>query len=168
MAFLDDEQQGLAVEIASLLTERGETVAVAEATAGGLISAALLWMPGASKYYRGGGVLYTLNSRIVLAGYPAAELAEYRGTTPEMIEKLAGLMRERLDATWCIAESGLAGPTGGRSGAAPGKVTIGVSGPVSRVEVIETGSDDREANMAAFATLSLRLLRNAIAEHAAA
>lgn len=166
MAFLTDEQQGLALEISSLLIERGESVAVAEATAGGLISAALLWVPGASRYYKGGGVVYTLNSRIVLAGYPAEELAEYRGTTPEMIGKLADLMRRRLDATWCIAETGLAGPTGGRSGAAPGRVTIGVAGPVSRVAVVETGSDDREENMVEFATRSLRMLRNAIVENA--
>ena len=72
MAFLNDEQQALASEIAKLLTDRGETVAVAESTTGGLVSAALLWTPGASRYYSGGGVLYTLNSRVVLAGAPSA------------------------------------------------------------------------------------------------
>lgn len=167
MGFLTDEQQGLALEIATLLSEAGESVAVAEGTAGGLISAALLWVPGASKYFKGGGVVYTLNSRIVLAGYPAEELADYRGTTPEMIAKLAELMRVRLDATWCVAESGLAGPTGGRSGAAPGRVTIGVAAPVTRIEVFETGVDDREANMIDFATRSLRMLRDAILENGA-
>jgi PncC family amidohydrolase len=147
-----------------LLTERGETVAVAEATTGGLISAALLWVAGASRYYAGGGVTYTLNSRIALAGVPAETLENYRGTTPEMIATLAASMRERLGATWCIAESGLAGPTGGRSGAAPGRTTVGVAGPVTRTEVFETGSDDREANMIAFATLALGYFRDAILE----
>ena len=109
-------------------------------------------------------MLYTLNSRIVLAGYPAEELADYKGTTPEMIAKLAELMRAKLDATWCVAESGLAGPTGGRSGAAPGRVSVSVAGPVSKVAVIETGIDDREANMIEFATISLRMLRDAIVE----
>ena len=56
-SFLNPEQQTLAKEIATLLTDRGQTVAVAEATSGGLISAALLWVPGASRYYAGGGVL---------------------------------------------------------------------------------------------------------------
>lgn len=164
MAFLTEEQQSLAREIAEALVARGETIAVAEATAGGLISAALLWVPGASRYYAGGGVTYTLNSRIQLAGVPPATLENYRGTTPEMISTLAESMRQRLGADWCIAESGLAGPTGGRSGAAPGRVTIGVAGPVNRTEVVETGSDDREANMIAFATLALRFLRDAIRE----
>lgn len=164
MAFLNDEQKALANEIAALLTERGEKVAVAEATAGGIVSAALLWVPGASRYYAGGGVTYTLNSRIQLAGVPAETLENYKGTTPEMIATLAESMRQRLGADWCISESGLAGPTGGRSGAAPGRVTVGVAGPVSRTEVFETGIDDREANMIDFATKALRYLRDAIVE----
>jgi PncC family amidohydrolase len=162
MAFLNDEQKALANETAALLTERGEKVAVAEGTAGGLVSAALLWVPGASRYYAGGGVTYTLNSRIMLAGVPAETLENYRGTTPEMIATLAESMRQRLGADWCIAESGLAGPTGGRSGAAPGRVTIGVAGPISRTEVFETGIADREANMIDFTTRTLRYLRDAI------
>ena len=116
MSFLTDEQKDLANEIAALLTERGETVCVAESTTGGLVSAALLWVAGASKYYAGGSVLYTLGSRTALAGVPASMFENYRGTTPEMIAAIADAMRQRLGATWCIAESGLAGPTRGRSG----------------------------------------------------
>jgi len=160
--FLNEEQQTLALDIATYLTDHGETVAVAEATAGGLISAALLWVPGASKYYRGGGVVYTLDSRTALAGVPPDQYANYRGSTPGMLASLAESMRQRLDATWCIAESGLAGPTGSRFGAPPGKVTISVAGPVEYTEVIETGLSDREANMIEFATRSLRILNSAI------
>jgi PncC family amidohydrolase len=161
--FLNPEQEALAQEIATLLTERGQTVAVAEATTGGLISAALLWVAGASRYYAGGGVLYTLNSRTALAGVPASLFENYRGTTPEIISAMAEAMRSRLGATWCIAESGLAGPTTGRSGLPPGRTTIGVAGPISRTEVVETGlGEDRAANMVEFTTRSLRMLRDAI------
>ena len=162
--FLTAEQETLAGEIATLLIERGERVAVAEGTAGGLISAALLAVPGASRYYAGGGVVYTLQSRVALTGVSAEQYANYRGTTSEMIAALAEAMRQRLEANWCIAESGIAGPTGGRSGAPPGRVTIGVAGPVARTEVIETGHADRVENMVEFATLSLRMLRDAIRE----
>ena len=103
MSFLTDEQKDLANEIAALLTERGETVCVAESTTGGLVSAALLWVAGASKYYAGGSVLYTLGSRTALAGVPASMFENYRGTTPEMITAIADAMRQRLGATWCIA-----------------------------------------------------------------
>jgi nicotinamide-nucleotide amidase len=167
VSFFTPEQVALAAEIAAALTERGETVCVAEGTAGGLISAALLSVPGASRYYLGGGVLYTLKSRIALAGMSPETYENYRGTTSEMLQALAEAMRARLDATWCVAESGLAGPTGGRSGAAPGHVTMAVVGPATRVEVAETGIADREANMVEFAARSLRLLRDAIVQASA-
>lgn len=166
-AFLTPEQKTLAEEIATLLGSRGETIAVAETTAGGLVSAALLWVPGASRYYRGGGVLYTRASRIALAGQPAEEYANYQGTTPALLTSLADAMRERLDASWCIAEGGMAGPTSGRSGAPPGRTTIAVVGPVRRTEVMETGLADREENMSEFTTLTLRFLRDAIRSAAA-
>jgi len=162
MAFLNEEQEALANDIAGLLTGRGETVSVAEATAGGLVSAALLWVPGASKYYAGGGVVYTLNSRTVLAGITPIDPATYKGTTAAMVADMAESLRQRLGSTWCIAESGLAGPTSGRSGAAPGRVNIAVAGPVRRAETIETGTADRTENMILFTTLSLRMLRDAI------
>src|SRR5947209_11311691 len=111
-SFLNTEQQDLAREIASALTDRGETVVVAEGTAGGLISAALLWVPGASRYFAGGAVLYTINSRVALAGAPAEMFANYSGTTEQMLLAAAESLRQRLGATWCLTESGIAGPTG--------------------------------------------------------
>lgn len=162
--FLNDEQKRLALDIGTRLTERGETVAVAESTTGGLISAALLSVAGASRYYAGGGVLYTLASRTALAGVSSEQYTNYRGTTPEMLATLAESMRQRLGATWCIGESGLAGPTGSRFGAPAGHVTLGVAGPVRRTEVSETGLSDREANMVEFASRGLRLLSRAIKE----
>ena len=162
--FLNAEQEALTAEIASVLTERGETVAVAEATTGGLVSAALLSVAGASRYYAGGGVVYTLNSRIQLAGVSSEDYANYRGTTPDLIASLAEAMRQRLRATWVIAESGLAGPTGGRSGAPAGRTTVGVAGPVARTEVFETGISDRVDNMVEFTTIALRYLRDAVLE----
>ncbi len=160
--FLTDEQSTLALEIAELLIARGEKVAVSESTTGGLVSAALLSVGGASKYFAGGGVVYTLASRTALAGVPAEQYANYQGTTPEMLATLAEAMRQRLDATWCIAESGLAGPTGGRFGAPAGKTTLSVAGPVVRTEVMQTGIADRVENMVEFTTLTLRFLKQAI------
>jgi nicotinamide-nucleotide amidase len=109
-------------------------------------------------------VVYTLNSRIALVGVPAEQYANYQGTTPEMLAYLATALRERLGCAWAIAESGLAGPTGGRTGAPAGRTTMAVSGPVSRTQVIETGIADRGENMVEFTTRSLRFLRDAIAE----
>jgi PncC family amidohydrolase len=160
--FLNSEQEALAGEIASLLIERHETVAVAESTTGGLISAALLWVAGASRYFAGGGVVYTLKSRTELAGVSAEEYANYRGTTPEMLGSLAESMRQRLSATWAVAESGMAGPTGSRFGAPPGRTIVSIAGPLTRTEVVETGLSDRGTNMVEFTTHGLRILRDAI------
>ena len=162
--FLNDQQKLLASEIGTRLVDRRESVAVAESTSGGLISAALLSVAGASRYYAGGGVVYTLASRTALAGVAAEQYANYRGTTPEMLATLAESMRQRLGATWCIGESGLAGPTGSRFGAPAGQVTVCVAGPVARTEVSETGLSDREANMVEFASRGLLLLSQAIQE----
>ena len=160
--FLNDDQTQLANDIAERLIARGETLAVAESTTGGLVSAALLAVAGASRYFAGGGVLYTRDSRIALVGVPAETYENYRGTTPRMLADLAETMRERLGATWCIAESGVAGPGPGRFGSPAGRTTLSVAGPVTRTDVIETGIDDRVANMAGFATLALCYLRDAL------
>ncbi len=160
-AFLDQTQRELTEEIAELLSGRGETVAVAESTTGGLVSAALLSVAGASRYYAGGGVVYTLKSRTELAGVPAEQYENYRGTTRDMLASLAESMRERLGATWCVAESGLAGPAGGRKAPA-GRTLVSVVGSVTAGEMLETGSADREENMSAFTTFALRTLRDAI------
>ncbi len=159
--FLDQEQTALAGEVASLLIGRGETVAVAESTTGGLVSAALLSVAGASRYYAGGSVVYTLKSRTALAGVPAEQYENYRGTTADMLASLAESMRERLGATWCVAESGLAGPTAGRNAPA-GRTLVSVAGPATSGDTLETGSADREENMSAFTTFALRTLRDTI------
>ena len=163
-AFLTLEQQQLAERVAERLIERGETVAVGEATTGGLVSAALLALPGASRYYAGGAVLYTIGSRVALAGVPAEVYANYRGTTPDMLATLAEALRQRLGATWCIAESGLAGPTGGRFGGAVGSTNLAVAGPISRAEAIETSLSDRAANMVEFTTRTLAYLDAAVSK----
>ena len=164
MSFLTQDQSALANEIATLLTEQDQTVCVAEGTTGGLVSAALLSVAGASRYYAGGGVLYTLNSRIQLAGADPELFVDYHGTSAEMLASVAEAMRQKLEASWCIAESGLAGPTGGRFSKAPGKTTLAIAGPVEKTDVSETGLADREANMVEFTTLSLRFLRDVLRE----
>ncbi|MEL0013534.1 MAG: CinA family protein, partial [Alphaproteobacteria bacterium] len=102
--------------IAEVLKARGETVAVAETSAGGLISAQLLAVPGASAYFVGGGVLYTTNARKALAGITDADMEDMRSSSEPFAELLAKTLRERLGATWGLAETGAAGPSGNRYG----------------------------------------------------
>ena len=107
----------VASRVASLLRDRNETISVAETAAGGLISAALLATPGASKVYRGGATLYTLESRIAFGGWTQANIDNYSGPSPDLVAGLAKHLRNTLASTYTVAESGTAGPTAPRQGA---------------------------------------------------
>ena len=147
----------LAEQAAGLLTSRGETVAVAEGSCGGLVSAALLAVPGASAYYAGGAVIYTLAAnRAFLEGAVPAPPG-LRGATEAFALHLARSVLVRLGATWGIGEGGAAGPTGNRYGDPAGHAWVAVAGPTEATHHVLTGSADRRSNMEAFAAAALRL-----------
>ena len=148
--------------VGGLLTERRETLAVAESSAGGLINAALVAVPGASAYYLGGGIVYTLAGRAALLGITPQDMAHTRSSTEPFAQLLAARVRANLGATWGLSETGASGPTGNRYGDAPGHACIAVAGPVEAVITLETGSADREANMWAFARRALALLESCL------
>lgn len=158
------ELSHLATSVAQALKAAGATVTVAESSTGGLISAALLAVPGASAYFVGGSVVYTLASRKALLGITREDVAGLEPLTEAMVRRFAEAARRRLDTTWSIAELGVAGPTGARYGHPPGISVIAVDGPRPRSLTIETGSDDREANMWRFTRAALDLLRGALDE----
>ena len=145
----------MAAAIAELLRERGETVAICETTAGGLVSAALLAVPGASVYYRGAAVTYTGVARSVFLDIDLEDHPGVRSSSEPYARLIAATIRERLDATWGIGETGAAGPTGNPYGDAAGHTCIAVAGPLEHSETLETALEDREANMWIFAKRTL-------------
>jgi PncC family amidohydrolase len=148
----------LAERIAAILKSRKETVAVAESSSGGLISAALLAVPGASAYFIGGGVLYTRQSVLALKDTREAMFEGLRGGTEGWALLMARAQRERCAATWGVGESGAAGPTGNKYGDPPGHTCLVVTGKgIERAATHRTGSGDRLANMHAFAAAGLKL-----------
>jgi nicotinamide-nucleotide amidase len=152
----------LASVLAAVLKERKETIAVAESSAGGLISAALLAVPGASAYFLGGAVVYTQAARRALLRVPDEALAGVRSSTEAYAAIKARTVRQLLGSTWGLAETGATGPTGNRYGDAAGHACIAVAGPVERTLTIETRSGDREANMWVFAKAALELLQTSL------
>jgi nicotinamide-nucleotide amidase len=148
----------LATSVAELLKAAGQTLAVAESSAGGLISATLVSIPGASAYYIGGGVVYTSTARRALLGIGDEAMTGMRASTEPYALLKARTLREQLGATWGLAETGASGPTGNRYGDAAGHACIAVSGPVERTITVETGKADREANMWTFTKAALDLL----------
>ncbi|HEY0437077.1 MAG TPA: COX15/CtaA family protein, partial [Phenylobacterium sp.] len=147
-----------ATQIAELLIQRTETLAVAESSAGGLISAALLAVPGASAYFLGGTVVYTRAARASLLGISKADLAGMRPSTEPYALLLARAARDRLATTWAVGETGATGPTGNRYGDAAGHACLAVVGPTEHSRTLETGRADRVANMDAFAAAALTLV----------
>ncbi len=152
----------LAEKVAGLLKARHETLAVSESSAGGLISAALLAQPGASAYFLGGAVVYTYGSREVFLDVPQSALAGIRPATEPYALLLARAARQRLAATWALAETGATGPTGNRYGDPAGHACLAVAGPTERAITLETGQADRVANMRAFAAAALDLLAKSL------
>jgi nicotinamide-nucleotide amidase len=156
----------IAERVAALLKPRGETLAVAESSAGGLISASLLAVPGASAFFLGGAVVYTRLSRRVLLDIPDAALAGMRPATEAYAQLLARTARERFAAAWGLAETGATGPTGNRYGDAAGHASLAVAGPLERVATLETGHGERAANMHEFTGAALDLLLSCLEEAA--
>ncbi len=152
----------LAAAVAARLTERGETLAVAESSTGGLISAALLAVPGASKFYVGGAVVYTARARLTLMDIPQKAMDGLRSASEPYAALLARVASKNLKATWGLSETGAAGPEGNRYGDAAGHTCLAVSGPVEMSRTLETGHGDRATNMEAFRDAALTLLLEAL------
>ena len=144
-----------------LLKARGERVAVAESSAGGLISAALLAVPGASTYFASGAIVYTARALKTLLDVSREDIAcqGMRSSSEPYALFLANRMRERHRVEWALAETGAAGPTGNSYGDPPGHTCLAVvSGSVLQARTLRTGSADRSDNMWAFAEAALALL----------
>jgi nicotinamide-nucleotide amidase len=159
-----DDPERWAVEVGELLVARGQRVAVAESSAGGLISAALLAVPGASRFYRGGVVFYNRGGLRALLGDAGDDELPTRGASEEMVRFLAPAARAKLAADWAIGESGAAGPDKNPYGDPPGHAWISVAGPdgLLLARNVRTGESDRAANMRTFAAQALHHLTTAL------
>src|SRR6202034_1115513 len=148
----------IAEQIAARLVERKQTIAVAESSTGGLISASLLAVPGASAYFLGGAVIYTRDARRILMDIPDEAMKGIRSASEPYAKLLAGQIRQRFATDWGLSETGATGPTGNRYGEPAGHSCMGVAGQESAVMTLETGTADRLGNMHVFAATALNFL----------
>lgn len=151
-----------AERIATRLARRGETLAVVESSAGGLISAALLGVAGASAWFQAGAVVYTKAARATLLGLAEADLAGIRPATEAYARLLAETARARFGTHWAVAETGATGPTGNRYGDPAGHGCAAVAGPAAASTAWQTGEAARVPNMQRFAAATLDLLEKAL------
>ena len=157
----DSTVTGDAHSLAESLGRRGETVAVAETSAGGLIAATMIGVSGASAWFVGGVVPYSEATRLEWLGVHAVTTG---AVSARMAQALAEAVRSRTGATWGVGETGIAGPQGGRRSRKPaGLGYVAVAGPAgTSVEEVATGEDDRRRNQALFATAALSLLARCV------
>ena len=153
----------IAARVAQQLKNRKQTIAVAESSAGGLLAASLLAVPGASSYFLGGAVVYTKPARTLLMGITDDAMRGLRSSSEPYALLLARTNQKRFNATWGLAETGASGPTGNSYGDAAGHTCVAISGPFEKVTTLETGHGDRLANMRAFTLAALLLLEEALA-----
>ena len=156
------ELSRLSQPAANRLIASKQTISVSESSTGGLISAALLSIPGASAYYKGGSVVYTLSSRKIFLDLTKEDIVGLEPMTESMALRFAEKTRSRLNSDWAIAELGIAGPTGSPYGVGPGTSVIAIAGPKSNTVKIETSDNDRESNMMVFTKSALELLKTTI------
>ena len=152
----------LAASVGALLKAKQHTIAVSESSCGGLISAALVAVPGASAYYQGSTVVYTQTSRQGLLDISEAEMTGMRASTEQYAMLTARKIHARLGTTWALSETGASGPTGNRYGDDAGHACFAVVGPIERSMTLETSGSDRESNMWAFAARALSFLEECI------
>ncbi|OBA21910.1 hypothetical protein METBIDRAFT_77451 [Metschnikowia bicuspidata var. bicuspidata NRRL YB-4993] len=155
----------LVEEIATILRDRGQTLAVSEAACGGLLLAYIVSVNGASNFYIGGKLVYLVKQRLKLSGWTDDEIHSYVGPLEQVALKLARTTKYELGSTYVLSETGYAGPTtdlhlaGHGDHGQVGTVFLGLSGPCGDISIRhETGLGDRSANMELFARLGLEFL----------
>lgn len=152
------ELMPLAERAGALLKAHRQTIALNESSTGGLISAALLAVPGASAYYIGSVVVYTRQAWDAVRDFREEELGGIRAATEHNALVRARIARERFATVWGVGETGAAGPTGNRYGDPAGHTCVTVVGPIERARTLRTGKAERMENMYAFADAALKLL----------
>ena len=152
-----DKLNKIAGQISEILKNKEQTISVVESSSGGLISAALLSQPGASKYYMGGQVIYTAKSIRALTGLRLRELKEknIRSSSEPFALLIAQKGCAMYDTDWCIGETGAAGPTGNGYGDPSGYSCYAVAGIKEKTNHIFTNSNDRIENMFQFSESAL-------------
>jgi nicotinamide-nucleotide amidase len=153
-----------ALRIAELLRARGEKVAVADGATGGLIAASLLTVPGALDFFVGGGVVYSFRARDVLFALPRDAYKGMRGASEDYAMLQARAIRDNFRAEWGLAESGSVGGSAHPTGARAGRSVVAIAAPSGMTVTcsVETGSDDRIANMEAFTRNALEAFKDAL------
>ncbi|GAB3033221.1 hypothetical protein GCM10011376_31110 [Nocardioides flavus (ex Wang et al. 2016)] len=138
----------VAVRVLEALAQRSETLATAESLTGGLLAARITDVPGASRSFVGGVVSYATRVKVAALDVPEALVERYGVVSRECALAMADGVRDRLDATWGLATTGVAGPDE-QDGQPVGTVWVAVAGPSGTDARLLALAGDRAAIRAA-------------------
>jgi nicotinamide-nucleotide amidase len=157
-----DDDRSLSGIIGDLLAERGETLAAAESCTGGALAAEATTVPGSSRWFRGGWVVYADELKRQLAGVEAAMLERDGAVSEVVARRLAEAVRERCGADWGIGITGIAGPGGGSEDKPVGLVHIALASRESTQHWRTVRPGDRQGVRRGSVVFAFERLRRAL------
>lgn len=128
------DEDTLASVVGELLLKQEATVSVAESCTGGGLGHLLTTVAGSSSYFRGGVISYDNEIKVQLLGVDPDTLATDGAVSEQVAKQMASGVRSRLDTTWGVGITGIAGPGGGTEAKPVGLVYVGIAGPNDLVE----------------------------------
>ena len=152
----------LEVKLGKLLRERGWTIAVAETTTGGVISARIVSVPGSSAYYERGVIAYSALSKREMLGIDAQVVDTYGAVSAEAACAMAKGVRKLSGADLGLAETGIAGPIHGRSSKPIGTAYVALASAEGVVCEVFQFDGDRDAIRNAISEAALQMVIGAI------
>jgi nicotinamide-nucleotide amidase len=156
------EDELLEVVVVRTLAERGETLAIAESCTGGLVAHRLTNVPGASAVLRAGWIVYSNEAKQRCLGVSPATLAAHGAVSEATAREMAEGARREAGATYAIAVTGIAGPSGGSPEKPVGTAWLAVAGANGTQTVKVLNPMDRETFKQVTSQQALDLVRRAI------
>ena len=133
-------------EVGSLLRQKGLTLGIVESATGGLISHLITNVPGSSDYYKGSVTAYSNEAKIKVVGVKEATINKYGAVSYQVAEEMAQGGRKILAADICLADTGIAGPSGATPGKPVGLFYIGLSHQAGTYSQKHNFQGNREQN----------------------
>jgi len=145
---MDFEGKIISRDISQLLWEREETVSTAESCTGGRIAEAMMSVPGASKYFKGGIICYVDEVKENLLGVSHELIEEKSAVCEEVAIDLVKGACKALNTTYAVAATGYAGPTGGTKDIPVGTIWLACGTPDKVVTCMVNEDHGRDINLA--------------------
>jgi nicotinamide-nucleotide amidase len=151
--------KNLEQEVGDLLRQRGLTLGLVESATGGLVSHVITNVPSSSDYYKGSVIAYSNMAKISLVGVKEQTIKKHGAVSPQVAEEMAQGGRRVLDVDICLADTGIAGPSGATPGKPVGLFYIGLSYQTGTYSRKHNFRGDREQNKKAAAEAVLLWLK---------